>query len=94
MAVTPSGRGRARLGEEIRRAAGDAGAGVRLEQATVTAVQTGAAADGNDLVTVAWRGLDVPAPYPAGLALSVGQVVLVAYQDPQLLILSRLIGTP
>lgn len=65
-----------------------------FEQATVTTVSAGAAADGNALVTVTWRGSPVQAAYLSSYAPTVSHNVLVLVQPPSLLILGRVIGTP
>jgi hypothetical protein len=59
----------------------------------VAAVGLGAAADGNDLVTVDWMGTEVEVSYGAHYSPVVGHVVLMARTQP-LAILCRLIGTP
>lgn len=82
----------ARFVDEVRALAPEPGP--RFEQGTVTAVAAGAAADGNALVTVSWRGVEVSVPYPASYTPVVGHTVLVVYQDKQLFVLARLIGTP
>jgi hypothetical protein len=66
-----------------------------VEPATVATVVAGAAADGNALVTVTWRGAATKAAYLSSYTPTVGHVVLVLYQPPGgLVILSRVIGTP
>lgn len=66
-----------------------------VEPASVTTVTAGAAADGNALATVTWRGQAVQAAYLASYAPTVGHTVAVLYQPPGgLLILGRIIGTP
>lgn len=61
---------------------------------TVTAVDLAAAADGNALVTVDWRGSSVRAAYCASYTPDVGHVVFMARFGPQLLVLDRIVGTP
>ena len=67
----------------------------RLLRATVETVTAGAAADGNALVTVLWRGeeLDV-SDYPDSYTPVAGHRVLCAVVDTQLSILHHSIGTP
>lgn len=66
-----------------------------VEPATVATVTAGAAADGNALATVTWRGIAVPAAYLASYTPVVGHTVLVLYQPPGgLVILDHVIGTP
>ncbi|MEV6344120.1 hypothetical protein [Actinoplanes sp. NPDC051851] len=66
-----------------------------VEPATVTTVASGAAADGNALATVTWRGTAVQAAYLSPYAPAVGHVVAVLYQTSgSLLILGRMVGTP
>jgi hypothetical protein len=64
------------------------------EPATVHSVTAGAAADGNALATVTWRGAQYQAAYPAAYTPVVGHTVLLLIQPPQLAILCRVIGTP
>jgi hypothetical protein len=64
------------------------------EPATVTSVVNGAAADSNALVTVNWRGALQQAAYLASYTPAVGHTVIVVYQDGELTILGRTIGTP
>lgn len=65
------------------------------EPAVITTVTAGAAADGNALVTVTWRGQAVQAAYLASYTPVVAHNVIVLYQPPGgLLILGRVIGTP
>lgn len=65
------------------------------EPAVVATVVAGAAADGNALVTVTWRGQAVQAAYLASYTPTAGHTVTVLYQPPGgLLILGRTIGTP
>lgn len=61
--------------------------------ATVYAVGTGGAADGNDLITVAWMGSYYRVMYDPRLTLKPGDVVLMARTQP-MAILIRLGGTP
>lgn len=66
-----------------------------IEPAIVATVTAGAAADGNALATVTWRGVAVPAAYLASYTPTVGHTVAVLYQPPGgLVILGRVIGTP
>lgn len=66
-----------------------------VETATITTVSAGAAADGNALVTISWRGQSLNASYLSTYTPTVGHVVAVVIQPPSLpLILSRVIGTP
>lgn len=66
-----------------------------VEPAVVASVSAGAAADGNALVTVTWRGQSVQAAYLSSYTPTVAHVVIVLYQPPGgLLILGRAIGTP
>lgn len=60
---------------------------------TVTAVSAGAAADGNALVTVSWRGTSTYATYGSHYTPVVGHVVFMARTQP-LHIIDRIIGTP
>lgn len=82
--------GLGRLAAELR--PGDSGC--RLEAAVVATVTAAAAADGNSLVTVTWRGGTHPAAW-LDTAPTVGQTVIVAVQPPAgLLILGGPKGTP
>ncbi len=85
-----------RLAAEILRGKPPQGApSVWLEPAVVATVSAGAAADGNALATVTWRGQSIRAAYLASYTPTVGHNVIVAYQPPGgLLILGRVIGTP
>lgn len=84
-----------RLAAEITRDRGPQGApSAWVEQATVATVAAGAAADGNALVTVTWRGASQKAAYLSSYAPTVGHVVAVVVQGGALLILGRIIGTP
>lgn len=66
-----------------------------MEPATVATVSAGAAADGNALVTLTWRGQSVKAAYLSSYTPVVAHIVAVVYQPPGgLLILGRIIGTP
>lgn len=65
-----------------------------VELATIASVTAGAATDGNALVTIVWRGATVPAAYTASYTPTVGHVVLVLVQLPQIVIVDRVIGTP
>ena len=66
-----------------------------VESAVVASVTAGAAADGNALATVTWRGSDHDAAYLAGYAPTAGDVVLVLVQPPNCLaIFGKIIGTP
>lgn len=66
-----------------------------VEPATVASVAAGAAADGNALVTLTWRGQSIKAAYLSSYTPTAGHVVAVLYQPPGgLLILGRIIGTP
>lgn len=86
----------ARLAAEILRGKPPQGApSAWIEQAVVASVTAAAAADGNALVTVTWRGVSTQAAYLASYTPTVGHVVAVVYQPPgALLILGRVIGTP
>jgi hypothetical protein len=64
------------------------------ESGVITAVTVGAASDGNNLVTVAWRGGTYDMPFLASYAPTVGHTVLLLAQHPQAVILGRVIGTP
>jgi len=85
-----------RLAAEVLRGKPPQGApSAWVEPATVATVTAGAAADGNALTTVTWRGQSVQAAYLASYTPTVGHVVAVLYQPPGgLLILGRIIGTP
>ncbi len=84
-----------RLAAEITRDRGPQGApSAWVEQATVATVSAGAAADGNALVTVTWRGASQRAAYLSPYTPTVGHVVAVVIQGGALLILGRIIGTP
>ncbi|GAA2696562.1 hypothetical protein [Actinoplanes palleronii] len=66
-----------------------------VEPAVVASVSAGAAADGNALTTVTWRGTAIQAAYLASYTPTAGHTVAVLYQPPGgLLILGRIIGTP
>lgn len=68
---------------------------VSVEPATVASVSAGAAADGNALVTLTWRGQAVAAPYLSSYTPTAGHTVAVLYLQPGgLLIMGRIIGTP
>ena len=67
---------------------------LRMEQGTIVSVAAGAAADGNALVTVSWRGTSVACPYPSTYTPGAGHVVLLLVAIPRLVIIARLIGTP
>lgn len=86
----------ARLAAEILRGKPPQGApSAWCEPAVVATVTPGAAADGNALATVTWRGQSVQAAYLASYTPTVGHTVIVLYQPPAgLLILGRVIGTP
>lgn len=81
-----------RLADTLAALAGETG--VRMEPATIITVAAGAAADGNALVTVSWRGTDVACPYPSTYTPVVGHRVLLLVATPQLVIIARLVGTP
>lgn len=66
----------------------------RINKATVTSVAAGGATDGNALVVINWRGVDVAAPYLATYTPTAGHVVAVAKTGSQMLILGRIVGTP
>ena len=85
-------RGADRLADEL--AALTTQPGVRMEPGTVVTVVAGAAADGNALVTVSWRGTSVAVPYPSSYTPVVGHVVLLLVAPPQVVIVARLLGTP
>lgn len=66
-----------------------------IEPAVVAVVAAGAAADGNALVTITWRGQAVYAAWLASYTPTVGHTVAVVYQPPGgLLILGQIKGTP
>ncbi len=66
-----------------------------IEPAVVASVSAGAAADGNALVTLTWRGQSVKAAFLSSYTPTAGHTVAVVYQPPGgLLILGRIIGTP
>lgn len=69
--------------------------GARQIIATVSTVTAGAASDGNALVTVSWRGVDITA---AGFAASytpiVGHRVVCDLIDNQLIVAYRIVGQP
>lgn len=66
-----------------------------VEPATVASVSAGAAADGNALATLTWRGQAVQSAYLSSYTPTAGHTVAVLYQQPGgLLILGRIIGTP
>lgn len=66
-----------------------------LEIATVTAVQAGAASDGNALVTVSAHGTtDVVEGYAASYTPAVSDRVVVAVVDAQWIILCSIVGQP
>lgn len=84
-----------RLAAEISRDRPPQGAlSAWVEQAVIATVTAGAAADGNALVAVTWRGVSQQAAYLATYTPTVGHVVAVAVQAGQILILGRIIGTP
>lgn len=82
----------------IPRAARPVAAGNRpvplLVRAIVVVVTPGAASDGNALCTVNWDGARVDAAYSAIYTPVVGHDVLCVYQAGQLVVLTRIIGTP
>ena len=85
----------ARLAAEVTRAQPPQGSPRSwIEPAQVATVTAGAAADGNALAVVTWRGASVQAAYLASYAPTVGHRVAVVVQDGTLLILGRIIGTP
>ena len=84
-------QGAARLAEII---ATPGAPGLRMEQGTVVTVAAGAAADGNALVTVSWRGTNVACPYPSTYSPAVGHVVLLLIDPPRVVIAAQLVGTP
>lgn len=63
-------------------------------RAVVATVTPGAASDGNALCTVTWDGTDVDAAYAATYTPTPGDDVLCVYQAGQLVVLTRVIGTP
>lgn len=67
---------------------------VRIEQGVIITVAAGAAADGNALVTVRWRGTDIRCAYPSTYTPVVAHVVLLLINPPMIVIACRLIGTP
>jgi hypothetical protein len=85
-----------RLAAELLRHATPQGSPTNwVEPATVATVTAGAAADGNALATVTWRGVAVQAAYLSPYTPTVGHVVAVLCQTGgSLLILGRIIGTP
>lgn len=85
-----------KLAAEILRGKPPQGApSAAAEPAVIATVTAGAAADGNALVTVTWRGVAVPASYLASYTPVVSHTVIVLYQPPGgLLIIGRVIGTP
>ncbi len=87
-------RAQRRQANEIRDLTRRHGHPARYASAQVVAVATGAAADGNALVSIDWRGTTVEVAYLASYAPAVGHTVLVLMQGPQLVIVGRLIGTP
>lgn len=63
--------------------------------ATVTTVTPGAAADGNALVAVTWRGTEATVNgYADSYTPAVGHRVVCAYIDNQLLVQHRIVGYP
>lgn len=85
-------RNRAAMIEHLLAAASTAGPAA-FSVGTVTNVATGAAADGNALVTVDVYGTEAYATYGDHYTPVVGHVVLLAQTQPRV-ILCRLIGTP
>lgn len=70
-------------------------AGARLIITTVQTVTVGGASDGNALVTVLWRGQEITtAGYPASYTPTVGDRVLCALVESQLLVVLPIIGQP
>jgi hypothetical protein len=85
----------ARLAAEVTRGQPPQGAPRSwVEPATVATVTAAAAADGNALAVVTWRGANVQAAYLASYTPTVGHRVAVVVQGGALLILGRIIGTP
>lgn len=86
----------ARLAAEILRGKPPQGApSAWVEPAVIATVTAGAAADGNALTTITWRGTTVQAAYLASYTPTAGHTVAVLYQPPGApLILGRIIGTP
>jgi len=86
----------AKLAAEILRGKPPQGApSAWAEPAVIATVTAGAAADGNALVTITWRGTTVQSAYLASYTPTVGHTVAVLYQPPGApLILGRIIGTP
>lgn len=65
------------------------------EPGVIAAVTAGAAADGNALVTVTYRGITTAAAYPSTYTPNVGHVVnLLVCSTGSVVILGRFIGTP
>ena len=63
--------------------------------ATTSAISAGAAADGNALVSVNWRGQEVTAAgYSANYTPGVGHRVVCDLIDDQLFIAYRIVGYP
>jgi hypothetical protein len=66
-----------------------------FEPAVVDGAIPGGAADGATLATVTWRGTPrLPVPYRASYTPTVGDVVLLLIQGPQVIIMGRIAGTP
>ena len=64
-------------------------------RATVLSVATGAGSDGNALLTVKWRGAEVPiSDYPDNYTPAVGHRVLCVLIDGELSLLHHGIGYP
>lgn len=62
--------------------------------AEIASIAIGGGADGNDLVTVTWRGDTYQASHGSTYTPVVGHVVLCAYNGAELFVLDRIIGTP
>ncbi len=66
-----------------------------IEPGVIAAVTAGAAADGNDLASVTYRGTTTDAPYLASYTPTVGHIVALLVQSTgNVLVLGRIIGTP
>jgi hypothetical protein len=85
-------RGANRLADQIT--AMTKNPGVHMEAGTIVTVGIHTAADGNNLVTVNWRGTNIQAAYLSSYNPIVGNTVLLLIAPPQVVILAQLIGTP
>ena len=84
-----------RLGDQQRQRIAAAQDAIGEVIATVTTVTAGGAVDGNALVKVTWRGLEVTVNgYLNSYTPTPGDRVLCGYVDSQLIVKGRIVGSP